>query len=74
MKMHNAHNKNWRIITSRKYIPGMRVTFQTHMRMYSGEILYRYATRNKCWENPATAILCKDGKVRTTQQVLYPRW
>jgi len=66
-RSHRAVNPNWEFINSKKYPPGRKVTIYTHGKFYEGEILYRYVTINKRWRNLATAILCKDGKVRTAQ-------
>ena len=71
---HTVRNQNWSIIQSRKYIKGTQVVLTTHGRRYLGEILYRYVTINHNkhgeWRNGATAVLCDDNKVRTTQGVL----
>jgi hypothetical protein len=86
---HKARNEDWKKVKSRKYPLGTWVTWkdkhwtrskQLHdakvQKRYFGVVLYRYNTYNKGWLNPATAILCTDGKIRTTQATLerIERW
>ena len=67
---HVARNKDWRFIDSRLYPPGTKVKWEKSGKLFEGVVLYRYATRNQQWENGACAILCSDGKVRTSQKQL----
>ena len=77
---HRVVNPEWYKCESRLYKPGMRVSFQCHQKWYKGEVLYRYYTVNHYqgsmralpadYHNRRTAILCNDGRVRTTEHSL----
>lgn len=86
---HKARNEYWEKVRSKKYPLGMWVTWKDKhwtwssdqlgervQKRFFGVVLYRYNTYNKGWLNPATAILCTDGKIRTTQATLerIERW